>query len=313
MVQSDRCARRSRAFSWILAPPFRIHPPVTHGAQDVSLGTPAGRLCSQRMTDMPASPHAVKELAGKVAVVTGASGGIGSAILRELAAAGADCVAHTHSKEGRAHSLAEDARRLGVDVLVVPADLSTDGARGEFVERCHAWKGTVQILVNNAGADVLTGDARHWPFHKKLDLLWNLDVAATIHLGREFGRRMKASGEGVILNMGWDQACQGMAGDSGELFAAAKGAVMCFSRSLAHSLAPQVRVNCLAPGWIRTAWGENASAFWQERAVNESLLNRWGTPEDVARVAAFLASGAASFVNGQVIPINGGFRHGIAR
>jgi 3-oxoacyl-[acyl-carrier protein] reductase len=106
--------------------------------------------------------------------------------------------------------------------------------------------------------------------------------------------------------MGWDQAESGMAGDSGELFAAVKGAVMAATRSLAKSLAPQVRVNCIAPGWIRTEWGEQASAEWQERAKRESLLDRWGRPEDVARVACFLASPAAEFINGHIIPVNGG-------
>jgi 3-oxoacyl-[acyl-carrier protein] reductase len=110
----------------------------------------------------------------------------------------------------------------------------------------------------------------------------------------------------VILNMGWDQAETGMEGDSGEMFAAVKGAIMAFSRSLAKSLAPAVRVNCLAPGWIKTAWGQGASEAWQDRARRESLLGRWGTPEDVARVARFLVSPAASFVNGQVVSINGG-------
>ena len=86
---------------------------------------------------------------------------------------------------------------------------------------------------------------------------------------------MREAGSGVILNVGWDQADRGMAGDSGELFATAKGAVMAFTRSLARSLAPQVRVNCLAPGWIRSAWGEGALPHWQDRA-RESLLERWG-------------------------------------
>jgi 3-oxoacyl-[acyl-carrier protein] reductase len=67
-----------------------------------------------------------------------------------------------------------------------------------------------------------------------------------------------------------------------------------------------VRVNCLAPGWIKTAWGQQASDAWQQRAVGESLLQRWGTPEDVARVARFLVSPAAAFVTGQVVAVNGG-------
>ena len=80
-----------------------------------------------------------------------------------------------------------------------------------------------------------------------------------------------APGSCCIINMGWDQAQGGMAGDSGEMFAAIKGAVMAFSMSLAKSLAPQVRVNCLAPGWIKTRWGDQASEYWQQRAVRESL------------------------------------------
>jgi 3-oxoacyl-[acyl-carrier protein] reductase len=131
-------------------------------------------------------------------------------------------------------------------------------------------------------------------------------VKATMYLSRAIGRRMKERGEGVILNMGWDQAATGMEGDSGELFAAAKGAVMAFSRSLALSLAPDVRVNCLAPGWIQTAWGENASSAWQERVVRETPLRTWGLPEDVAHMARWLVSPAARYVTGQIFRCNGG-------
>ena len=99
-----------------------------------------------------------------------------------------------------------------------------------------------------------------------------------------------------------------MAGDSGELFAAAKGAVMAFSKSLARSLAPEVRVNCVAPGWIKTDWGAGASQYWQDRAKSESLLARWGTPEDVAAIVRWLASPAAGFVTAQTIMVNGGLR-----
>jgi NAD(P)-dependent dehydrogenase (short-subunit alcohol dehydrogenase family) len=106
--------------------------------------------------------------------------------------------------------------------------------------------------------------------------------------------------------MGWDQADTGMEGDSGQLFAATKGAVMAFTKSLALSLAPEVRVNCLAPGWVRTGWGESASTYWQNRVRRETPLGRWGTPEDVAVVARWLASPAAAFITGQVIRVNGG-------
>jgi NAD(P)-dependent dehydrogenase (short-subunit alcohol dehydrogenase family) len=99
-----------------------------------------------------------------------------------------------------------------------------------------------------------------------------------------------------------------MEGDSGQLFAAIKGAVTCFTRSLALSLAPEVRVNCIAPGWIRTAWGETASEVWQERVRSETPLGVWGLPEDVAETAVWLASPSARFITGQTIRVNGGTR-----
>ena len=77
-------------------------------------------------------------------------------------------------------------------------------------------------------------------------------------------------------------------------------------RSLALSLAPEVRVNALAPGWIKTEWGEGASSAWQERVLRETPLHRWGTPEDVAGVARFLISPAAGFLTGQIVRVNGG-------
>ena len=167
------------------------------------------------------------------------------------------------------------------------------------------WNG-LDAWLQIAGADTLTGPNAGLSFDAKLDLLWSVDVVATIRLCRAIGRRMKAQGHGSIVTMGWDQAETGMEGDSGELFAATKGAVMAFTRSLSLSLAPEVRVNALAPGWIKTAWGETASSPWQDRVLRETPLARWGTPEDVARVACFLVSPAAQFVTGQVVRINGG-------
>src|SRR6202044_2908727 len=106
------------------------------------------------------------------------------------------------------------------------------------------------------------------------DLLWAVDVTATIRLCRAVGQRMKEQGHGSIVTMGWDQAETGMEGDSGELFTATKGAVLAFTRSLALSLAPEVRVNAVSPGWIKTAWGESASEHWQERVLRETPLGR---------------------------------------
>jgi 3-oxoacyl-[acyl-carrier protein] reductase len=248
-------------------------------------------------------------LQDRIVMISGASGGIGRAVALELARAGADVVVHGHRQMSEAEAVGAAIRQMGRQATTLKADLSNGAACEAFAASAWQWKSRVDVLVNMAGADVLTGEAADWPFEKKLDALWQVDVLATVRLSRMIGQRMKERGSGVIINIGWDQAEQGMAGDSGEMFAVVKGAVMAFTRSLAQSLAPQVRVNCLAPGWIKTSWGESASEYWQERAQRQSLVGRWGTPEDVAKAAVYLASPAAEFINGQVIPVNGGFRY----
>jgi 3-oxoacyl-[acyl-carrier protein] reductase len=254
-----------------------------------------------------------RPLRGKVAVVTGASSGIGAATALALAGAGADLVLHArHNRQGLERT-ADQLRPCGGQAYIVLADLREPGQQDRLAEDAWAWQKRVDIWVNNAGTDVLTGDAAGWSFEQKFAAVWQVDVVGTMRLSRNIGRRMQQLDDGQdrsIVNIGWDQAAQGMAGDSGEMFAASKGAVMSFSRSVAQSLAPRVRVNCVAPGWIRTAWGDRASDDWQQRAKSESLVQRWGAPEDVAHAIVYLASPGAAFITGQVLAVNGGFRYG---
>jgi 2-amino-4-hydroxy-6-hydroxymethyldihydropteridine diphosphokinase len=283
--------------SFVLDPLAEIAPDARHP----SLGVTFKRLAQNVR---PVSPPGLV-LAGKRALVTGSTSGIGRAIAEVFAAAGAWVIVHGRNVQ-RADAIAGALRRQDVASTGFSADFREPTACRQLADSAwNLWDG-LDIVVCNAGADTLTGDAAEWPFERKLAELWSVDVQATILLTRWLGTKMKEHGRGVILTMGWDQAETGIEGDSGQLFAAAKSAVMGYSRSLALTLAPEVRVNCLAPGWIKTAWGERASGQWQERVRRETPLQRWGTPEDVAKAALWLASPGAEFITGQIIRINGG-------
>jgi 3-oxoacyl-[acyl-carrier protein] reductase len=246
------------------------------------------------------------DLRGYRTVVLGATAGIGKAVALALAGAGADVIVHGRTSRAAAEEVASLVRDLGGRAAVLMADLADRAAGDRLVDDAWALWGGLDAWLQLAGADTLTGAAAKLPFDAKLDLLWSVDVVATIRLCRTVGRLMAAQGSGAIVTMGWDQAEIGMGGDSGELFAATKGAILSFTRSLALSLAPAVRVNALAPGWIKTAWGEGSSPIWHDRVRKETPLARWGTPEDVALVARFLVSPASQFMTGQIVRVNGG-------
>jgi 2-amino-4-hydroxy-6-hydroxymethyldihydropteridine diphosphokinase len=272
--------------------PYLIHPPLELDVR-------------QLLKQLRGRERGIRPLSGLRALVTGSTSGIGRAMALQLAAGGADVLVHGR-RATAAEEVADLVRAARVRSQVLLADLRDANQYHRLVSAAwNAWGG-VEVWINNAGADTLTGEAAHWSFERKLAELWAVDVLATIHLARAIGERMKTRGTGVILNMGWDQADTGLEGDSGQLFGTIKGAVMAFSKSLALTLAPEVRVNCLAPGWIRTAWGEGASDSWQQRVFRETPLQRWGTPADVAATVCWLVSPAAAFVTGQVIRVNGG-------
>ena len=113
-------------------------------------------------------------------------------------------------------------------------------------------------------------------------------------------------GGGVIINMSWDHVTPAWQGLNPQIYGAAKGGVLAFSKCLARSVAPRVRVNMLAPGWIETSFGAGANERLRRTVAESTPLKRWGTPDDVAGAAVFLASPAAAFLTGQTIMVGGG-------
>jgi 3-oxoacyl-[acyl-carrier protein] reductase len=209
--------------------------------------------------------------------------------------------------EAAANAVAARIAQRGGDALVAHADLGTRAGCEALVAEARERLGRLDVWVNNAGADVLTGEEADWDWERKLDLLLAVDLKGTIACSYAAGAAMREQdGGGAILNMSWDHVTFGMAGDNPELFSAVKGGVLSYSKSLARALAPTVRVNVLAPGWIETAFGEGADDGFRRKVAESTPLRRWGTPDDVAAAALYLASPAAAFITGQAINVNGG-------
>lgn len=247
------------------------------------------------------------------AVVTGSSSGIGRRIATELArrASGdSRIVIHCRGNLEGAEETAFDLRELGVATEVVAADLTKESAIARLVDRAWDFLEVPNVWVNNAGADVLTGDAVEESFSRKLRRLLEVDVVGTIELSRRVVNRLmeaELSPPPSLTFIGWDQAPHGMDGDAGQMFGPVKAAVMAYANSLAQEVAPHIRVNTVAPGWIRTAWGESTNDYWDRRAKDEALMGRWGTPEDVAAAVCFVADRQNTFCTGQTITVNGGW------
>ncbi len=245
--------------------------------------------------------------ASQIVVITGASAGVGAATARAFARKGARLGLLARGRQGL-EATRRDVTALGCpQALAIPTDVSDAGQVDAAADRVADELGPVDVWVNNAGADVLTGEAAAWEWERKLDVLLAVDLKGTIACSYAIGEVMRGQdGGGAIVNMSWDHVTTGMAGENPQLFAAVKGGVLAFSKCLARSLAPDVRVNVLCPGWVETSFGEQADPELRRSVERDTPLGRWGRPQDVAHAALYLASPEAAFLTGQAINVNGG-------
>jgi len=253
------------------------------------------------------SDSSVAPLTGRVVLVTGGSSGIGRAMAIAAARAGADVALTYRANETGARAVEQEITGLGRRAVVVRLDLAdVDSVRATGRAARDAF-GRVDAWINNAGADILTGSAESLPLLDKLDLLIRVDLRGTMVASWEAAEILASQPEGgVIINMSWDHVLTGMAGQNPQLFAAVKGGVLAFSKALARTVAPRVRVNVIAPGWIETSFGAGVDAHTYRTIAESTPLKRWGTPEDVAGAAVYLASPAAAFLTGETICVGGG-------
>ena len=246
-------------------------------------------------------------LADRSVLVTGASSGIGRAIALAAAAAGADVALTYRVNADGAHETERAIAALGRRAAVLRFDATDEQSLRALGPAARDALGRIDVWVNSAGADILTGPAASLPVQDKLDLLLAVDLRGTMLASWQAAEILDAQQDGgVIINMSWDHVLTGMPGINPQMFAAVKGGVLAFSKSLARSVAPRVRVNVVAPGWIETSFGAHLDDDTRNRVADSTPLKRWGTPDDVAGAVVFLASPAAAFITGHTLVVGGG-------
>ena len=240
----------------------------------------------------------------KIALVTGASRGIGRGIALQLAREGWDvCVNYIQQREA-AEAVAAQIRSIGQNAMAVQADVADGEAVNAMVRAVETQLGPVTLAVNNAG---ISGQGL---FQDTSDEMWDRHMAVNLGGARNVIRavlpHMLSEKSGCIVNI---SSIWGLRGASCEVaYACSKAAVIGLTRSLALELAPSgIRVNCVAPGCIDTDMVRVLGPETREMLVKETPLGRLGTPEDIAHAVAFFAEEGSSFLTGQVLTADGGF------
>jgi len=245
------------------------------------------------------------QLAGKVVLVTGAQQGIGSAMAREFAGAGADVAINWLDNEGAARRVADQVRASGRRAILVQADVSQLEQVRTMVSAAQEGLGPIDVLINNAGVfprvPFLDMTEQDW------DQVLDVNVKGSCFCAQYVAKAMVAGGrQGAIVNIASGAALRGS--PRGVHYVASKGGVLSLTRALALELAPyRIRVNAIAPGLTDTAQPRYGSSEAEIAETARAIpLGRMALPEEIARAAVFLASDNAGFVTGQTLHVNGG-------
>jgi NAD(P)-dependent dehydrogenase (short-subunit alcohol dehydrogenase family) len=248
------------------------------------------------------------ELQGKVALVTGASRGIGAATALRLAREGADVAVNYVSDEKSARAVAEKITALGRQALVIQADVSQAGEVRRMVKQVLDTWGHIDILVSNAGAG--TGGPIGDTTDEAWERVFGVNVRGFFNLAREVMPLMKTQRSGKIVGISSivGKTGRSMLSVGPATYAGAKAAIVGYVRALAREGAPYgVNVNAIRPGWIDTEMHlSSIPDDVRQKAVQEMPLGRTGRPEDIAAAVAFLVSEDSSYITGQALDVNGG-------
>lgn len=245
-------------------------------------------------------------LDGRTALVTGASRGIGNEIALAMAAAGADVIVHYHRSADAADQTVQKINSNGGGrAWAMQADLADSDAAAALFDQISDRIGRLDILVNNAG-DLIQRCAIADLTDELIDQVLRVNVHSALYACRGGIPLLRNGTHPVIINLSSIAAHNGGANHA-TLYASAKGAIHTFTRGLAKELAPDIRVNAIAPGVIHTDFHRvHSTPQTLETIAGNTPLKRLGRPEECAGAAVYLASNAASFVTGEVIEVNGG-------
>jgi 3-oxoacyl-[acyl-carrier protein] reductase len=244
----------------------------------------------------------MKLLEGKTALITGASRGIGKAIAEKFADEGANLVLTDLFYDDNARLLEEQLSAKGVKVKLYPSDASKFEQAQKVVEDAAGDFGPIHILVNNAG---ITRDTLLMRMtEEQWDLVMNVNLKSVFNLTKAVQGHMLKQRYGSIINM---SSVVGVSGNAGQAnYSASKAGIIGFTKTIARELGSRnIRCNAIAPGFILTEMTDKLPDDVRKEWADKIPLKRGGTPEEVAKVALFLASDLSSYVSGQVIQVCG--------